>query len=233
MNGRMANYEVIVREETLENELIHSGKRIMSYSIAYPQFESRSFPRRIANLNAYYQLQARKYALHCEKRLFPMALEQYDYSVRNRLPIQEFEARRIYEVTYNQNCAISLYTDTYEYLGGAHGNTIRTSDTWNLNRGGRYELYQLFPNTRDLKNHLIAEIVRRIEKLIEQGDSSYFDEYEENAAVHFDSNNFYLTNRGVVIYFQKYDIAPYAKGFPEFLFTYRGSGAVQPVCMLR
>ncbi|HBL49051.1 MAG TPA: hypothetical protein DDZ65_02255 [Firmicutes bacterium] len=29
-----------------------------------------------------------------------------------------------------------MYTDRYEYTGRAHGNTSRTSETWELTRGG-------------------------------------------------------------------------------------------------
>ncbi|MFU2363539.1 MAG: RsiV family protein, partial [Clostridiales bacterium] len=33
--------------------------------------------------------------------------------------------------------------------------------------------------------------------------------------INFDS--YYLTPKGIVIYFQQYDIAPYSSGLPEFL----------------
>ncbi|HWQ73960.1 MAG TPA: RsiV family protein, partial [Syntrophomonas sp.] len=44
--------------------------------------------------------------------------------------------------------------------------------------------------------------------------------YEELVEQTFDVNNFYCTPQGVVVYFQQYDIAPYASGIREFLLPY-------------
>ena len=36
----------------------------------------------------------------------------------------------------------------------------------------------------------------------------------------FNENNFYFNDNGIVIYFQSYEIAPYASGSPEFNISY-------------
>lgn len=67
----------------------------------------------------------------------------------------------------------------------------------------------------------IAGSLKTIEgQIIEQlktSPQSYFDDYAKLVAKTLNLNSFYLTQDGVVLYFQQYDIAPYAAGFPEFM----------------
>lgn len=228
--GRPQQAKIEVTEQVIEKERSFQGHVLLVYKIVYPQFSSSSFVRVLKNINQFYELQARKYALHCEKKLFKMALEQYEYSVKNRLPIQRFEAQDVFTLTYNRNCTLSLYQDRYEYTGGAHGSTVRRSNTWNLQRGGQSNLVNYFPYVRGVQEYLIGEITRQVENQIENGSKDYFDDYEENIRAHFNPQQFYLTEKGVVLYFQQYDIAPYVSGIPEFLIPYSKGGATPPTC---
>lgn len=231
MNGMQYEFKTLQKE--IEKKLTFQGKALLSYRIVYPQFSANAFGNFLRRLNTYYELKAKKFRLHCEKKLFRLAVDQYEYAQRNKLPLPAFEAQQVFTVTYQKNCALSLYTDTYEYLGGAHGNTTRASDTWNLTQGARGELYQYFPAVRGLKQFLTSEVIQRIEGDIETETGMWFEEYEENTVTHFDSSSFYLNDQGVVLYYQQYDLAPYAAGIPTFLFAYRTGGAVQPTCMRR
>ena len=47
--------------------------------------------------------------------------------------------------------------------------------------------------------------------------ATYFDDYAKLIQNTFNPDSFYLFPGGVVIYFQQYDIAPYATGLPEFV----------------
>jgi hypothetical protein len=58
----------------------------------------------------------------------------------------------------------------------------------------------------------------------------YFDNYEQLVSTNFKANNFYLSREGLVIYYQQYDIAPYAAGIPTFVIPYGPGGAKQPGC---
>ena len=221
---------VQVKSQEIRREMRFDDHVVLKYHISYPQFLSHRFGRMLQNINMQYQLQAKKFVLRCEKKLYKMAVDQYDYSRRNRLPVQTFEAQDSFTMTYNQNCALSLYMDRYEYLGGAHGNTERRSDTWYLARGSHNEVLAFFPHVRNLKETVVTQIIGQIEQEIESGGSSYFDDYEENVRQHFDYKSFYLTPKGVVFYFQQYDIAPYVSGIPSFLIPYQRGGATPPSC---
>ncbi|HCF50858.1 MAG TPA: DUF3298/DUF4163 domain-containing protein, partial [Syntrophomonas sp.] len=63
-------------------------------------------------------------------------------------------------------------------------------------------------------------IKKKIIEQIRENPDIYFDNYEELVEQTFNINSFYCTSQGVVVYFQQYDIAPYASGIREFLLPY-------------
>jgi uncharacterized protein Usg len=162
--------------------------------------------------------------------LYQMAMVEYEYSIANNFPVRQFEAFVDFQETYNQNCAVSLYFDQYEYAGGAHGLTIRSSDTWNLMKSKKIELNEIFIHRTGLKDYLVGNIIHQIEEENKKGDSIYFEDYAKLVNENLKLNNFYLTPEGVVLYFQEYDIAPYASGLTTFLIPYSSGGATQPKC---
>ena len=185
----------------------------------------------IANkLNVLYKTKAVMYEKSNIMNLYQMAMVEYEYSVANDFPIRQFEAFVDYTITYNQNCIVSMYFDQYEYAGGAHGLTVRYSDSWNFSKSKRIELAELFPHRNHYREYVIQMIDHEIEQQLAQESSMYFDNYEQLVNENFKANNFYLTKEGVVIYFQQYDIAPYASGIPTFLIPYGPNSAVLPRC---
>ncbi|MEM1483905.1 DUF3298 and DUF4163 domain-containing protein [Oscillospiraceae bacterium PP1C4] len=222
----MWNNSMSIKTNTLEDTMYHKQTVVLHYKIEYPQFMSVMFQAAAHRINLYYRTNALAFELYCRTKLFKMAVEQYEYSVDNNYPVHEYEALQTYEITYQQDCVVSLYFDRYEYTGGAHGNTVRNSDTWNLQSGRRITLSQMFPPSVNYKTYLIQTITKQIEEQIKNGNDIYFENYEENVANSFNENSFYLTREGVVIYFQQYEIAPYASGIPQFLIPYSPKGPI-------
>ena len=54
-------------------------------------------------------------------------------------------------------------------------------------------------------------------KQIEEENDIYFPDYCQLALETFRLENYYLTQKGIVIFFQQYDIAPYSSGIMTFL----------------
>jgi hypothetical protein len=226
----MESARMIVNEKVIQQDMYYKNNLILQYTIKYPKFFSQTF-RTLANkLNTLYRTKAVMYERSNVMNLYQMAMVDYEYSAAHNYPIHQFEAFVAYEVPYNQNCVLSLYFDQYEYTGGAHGLTVRTSDTWDLQRSRRMELSDFFPNRSDYKDYLIQIIIKQIENQMEAGSAMYFDNYEELVKDTFKTSNFYLSRDGVVIYFQQYDIAPYAAGLPTFTIPFGPGGAIQPRC---
>lgn len=149
--------------------------------------------------------------------LYPQSVKDFLASTNNR-PFNPYASALNYEVTYNENCFLSFYYDTYIFTGGAHGNTTRKSNTFSLLTAKPIRLDYFF-NRQNYKQYVLTEILRQAKINQSQEGGFYFDDYEKLIAKYFNPNNFYLTTEGVVIYFNQYEIAPYAVGIPEFLIS--------------
>ncbi len=224
-------YQVIVREKALQQDMYYKNNNIMRYTIKYPCFISDTYQTLVNKLNSLYRTKAVMYERSNIMNLYQMAMVEYEYSVMNNYPIRQFEAYVDFFVTDNQNCILSLYFDQYEYAGGAHGLTVRYSDTWNLPKSKKMELGDFFPGRSNYRSYVMQSIIKQIENEIANGNNMFFEDYENLVRENFKSNNFYLTKEGIVIYFQQYDIAPYAAGLPTFLIPYGPGSAVMPKCL--
>lgn len=69
-------------------------------------------------------------------------------------------------------------------------------------------------STYKLKEYIEQQIAERLKS----NPGSYFDDYSSLLQTSFNPDSYYLLPGGYVIYFQQYDIAPYATGLPEFFY---------------
>lgn len=120
-----------------------------------------------------------------------------------------------YKVALNKKDLLSIPIDYYQYTGGAHGMTTRLGYNFQVSTGKIIKLADLFNPDYDYK----SVINKEVEKQIAKNPEYYFD----NGAVFKgikDQQDFYLTEDGLVIYFQLYEIAPYVGGIREFKIPY-------------
>jgi hypothetical protein len=123
-----------------------------------------------------------------------------------------------YHVTYNKGSVISMYNDQFQYTGGAHGITMRTSQTWLVPEGRQMELWEFFHEDADYAQKLKREIKRQVKERRDQDPSSYFENYGELIEQNFKPQNFFIKENpsALIIYFEPYEIAPHSTGIPEF-----------------
>ena len=209
--------EVKYRTLQLQDSLYYRGTLLLKYDIQYPQFYLDG--QAVLCLNQRYAAKATAYAQHCRSTLFRQAKEQFEEDQQIGAPVRVFDIVTTFTVTLRENCTLSLYTDRYEYTGGAHGNTLRTSDTWDVPACAHIRLATLCALPTGCRTYVIQQVVRQIEAQIADG-AYYFDDYRNNAALYFNPHSFYLTPEGLTVYYQQYEIAPYSSGIPEFLIPY-------------
>ena len=212
----MAKIYVTVKNIVLARDMQYNGETVLNYRIQYPEFAADNYQKAAKIMNQYYKNRALEYQKYVETELYKMAVEQYLDDVKNGYPVRVFAADDNYKITYNRACIISLYFDRYEYTGGAHGLTTRTSQTWNLQTGQMIKLSELFECLFDYRRYIKDKVI----EYIKINSDIYFDNYAELVEQYFDVNNFYCTPQGVVVYFQLYEIAPYSSGIREFLLPY-------------
>lgn len=209
---------IFVRTNTLSNELHYDGELVLTYKLEYPEFGGTAYPAALPSINNFYLKKALEYERYIEKELYPLAVEQYKESIEHGYPVRVFEVIQIYKMTYKRFCVLSLYMDRYEYTGGAHGITVRLSQTWNLQRGRMVKLEDLYRCGSDYKQEILRQVILQIQ----QNPEFYFEDYEVLVDQNFNAQNFYCTYAGIVVYYQLYEIAPYSSGIREFLIPYGG-----------
>ena len=118
-----------VTQKTLKDTMYYGDIPVFVYKINYPSFTTTCDETAGRAINAYYAKRAMDTEEYCRNILFAQAAEDKRYH-QDGLPFNSYTLEVVYQITYNAGCITSLYTDTYTYMGGAHGETKRTSDTW-------------------------------------------------------------------------------------------------------
>lgn len=198
----------------LQKEMKYENTVVLKYNIEYPEIvmdwqQNRNGIKKFNDYNLKMALQTQQKA---ENELYKEAIELYKYNKENGYPQMMYELYREYQITLNQENAVSMYIDEYIFSGGAHGTTTRTSQTWNLMLGKMVELYELYPN----EPYFLLDILRKINREISENIEIYFADPYPLVVEYFNPESYYIDNGKVVIYFQQYDIAPYSSGIIEF-----------------
>lgn len=113
-----------------------------------------------------------------------------------------------YEIKTNERGVLSLSLLNYAYTGGAHGNTLQRSLTFDADTGRSYTLGELFkPNT-----DYTARLDKIIRAQIKARKLPLLGEYPGITS----DQDYYIADKALVIYFPLYAIVPYVWGFPYF-----------------
>ena len=199
-----------LNKNILENELYYDGVVVLKYHIEYPSICGNINDN--SEFNNYNKCLALNIQNNAETELYNDAVKTYLYNKQNGYPVMVYEVYTNFEVTYNNLNILSLYIDVYTFTGGAHGSTIRSSQTWNLLYGKIMDLASFFP----YNPYFMLNILKQINAQIANDPDIYFDNTCQLVLETFNPKSFYLTSNSIVIYFQQYDIAPYSSGIREF-----------------
>ncbi len=144
-----------------------------------------------------------------------MKLELADYvkyAKESGYPVNDFDLSSDYMVSYNKNDILSITATIYNYTGGAHGMTEQISYNIDLKTGNLITLQDLFKSD----SNYIKLINQEISKQIAANPEEFFTEDDLGFKTIAADQPFYYTQGGIVVYFQLYEIAPYAAGIKEF-----------------
>ena len=141
----------------------------------------------------------------------PFAEDQISHSV-NENDVLDYSYYGTFEVTFfKKNILILSLTGYYYPLGAAHGLSSKITPVINLDTGEFYSLEDLFNPNSDWKNRLDSIIQKMIDK-----EPQYEYVYKDGFKGIDEGQNFYIDDNNLYIYFQPYDIGPYAAGFIIF-----------------
>ncbi len=219
MHNAYAN--ITMRE--FKREFTYDDVQVLTLAITYPEVWLPGGRRAQERINGHIRQVVTRYYRYVSGRLYWQAVQEYRNALENDYPFRPYDAVLQYTVTYNENCYLSVYYDKYEYTGGAHGSTLRTSDTYSLENGQRMPLSSFFPRGAPVRKILLEHILCQADEIM-QKEPIFFENYRELICKYFTPENYFLTPEGVAIYYQQYEIAPYSTGIPVFVVPYAALG---------
>lgn len=200
---------------------------LLTINIKYPIISTFPNSKAGERINSQIKMQVNEYLKYSLNTLYKQAMDTYKNSLKNDFPFHSFEAYMEYVITYNANGFLSLYVDKYEFTGGAHGSTIRSSNTWNLCTGENIYLSYFFNPYTDYTKFVKDKILTLASEIAKGNPLIYFENYKYLIVKNFNPQSFYLTPEGITIYYQQYEIAPYSTGIVEFTIPYIKSSTLQ------
>ncbi len=134
--------------------------------------------------------------------------EAKDYIDDFQLSDVNFVGDSSFEIKKIDENIISILVRYYKYLGGAHGYYEYIPYNIDLQNGKNITLKEIFKTDVDYKTIINNEVDKQIKN---ENLDKVFDFYgiKEN-------QKFYINDGELVVYFDLYEIAPYAAGVPEF-----------------
>lgn len=177
----------------------------------------------LRRVDRYYRREADQWRARWEGPLYEQAKAAAQAARARSHPFRPWEAALDYHVTLRQDGLLSLYTDAYEYAGGAHGVTVRRGGAWELPSGAVRTLRSCFPPRCRWRRLALEQVARQIEARLASGESWFDADWREKLPRAFDPERFYLTEEGPAVFFPLYSIAPYAEGIPVFPLTLPGT----------
>ncbi len=207
-----------IKKQTINDKLYYGRTPMVQIDLSFPAMTGHSAS--MVRFNLCNRQKAFKSYDYARIKLYPQAVKQYQFSKSQGYPFNTYELVQNYDLTYCKKPILSLFFDLYEFTGGAHGNTVRTGNTWDLRRGTLITLNELFIRDYDYNKIILKTIEAEARRRQIAGKADYFENLSENLVKFYDEKNFFLTEEGIAIFYPLYTIAPYVTGIQVFIIPY-------------
>lgn len=142
-----------------------------------------------------------------EKKSFYQEVNSSDYEAESG-----YDMNVGFNVEFADKKFVSITLYVYYFMGGAHGNTMVYTYNYDLEKNKNYKLSDLFEGDylKVISDYCIKDIL---------GDEYVDDEWVKSGAAPLEDNfkAFTLSQKGILIHFQQYQVLPYSAGMPEVL----------------
>lgn len=134
------------------------------------------------------------------------------------LPSADYEYQMSYKIHKSSEGVVSVMLTKYSFTGGVHGGTVYKAINFDLNSGMRIDMqYVTGVPAEEYTPFLKSNI---LEKMRNNTDNMYFSTEDGVLDDCFDDTQFVITESGITVFFQEYDIAPFAAGAQMFDIPY-------------
>ena len=217
---------ITAEEKTMEQSFSRRGREILRCRIVYPHFSGPDFCPAVRRINRYCEARIRAFRRYCGEVLYREAAARF----REEGGAEPFEAILRCGIGLNADCMLSLFFDRCAYTGAERESRERFSGTWSLRSARRLRLGDCFIPGFQYGIYARNQVEDTIARSIQSCPEEYFHDYVDRVEATFREVNFYLTPRGVLLYFQQYDLAPYPSGITVFRISRTDPYVIWPGC---
>lgn len=125
-----------------------------------------------------------------------------------------------YDIDLNTENYLSMTAVLYYDLHGAHPTTAMTSVTYDMKEKKELALSDIWNMD---ETAVTNEVIAIFNEDIDKNPDMYFKDAKEKVEKIAKDVEFYLDEEGVNLYFQLYDLAPYAAGYPQITVPFEGN----------
>lgn len=200
-----------MEEKEIQDE---NGNLLIHVGYIYPIIENPDQNAYIIQINEEYKAYAEKFMQQAELYIKDAKLMHAEMGADDYMPL---ELESTYVVNTNRKGILSITNHEYYNLGGAHPNTARISRTFDLNHNKELTVADILKGNYAERHRLVYNW------FVKQFKESYYDFSQETANVIRDeikNVKFYLTDDTFVLYFDVYQVAPYAMQYPTVVIPY-------------
>lgn len=140
-----------------------------------------------------------------------------------------WEAKVEGSVVYESDSILNIKLEHYTYTGGAHGYSGKTSLMFNPKTGKSIPETALFKNREDFKNFAETKF-RQAYKISEKDSLNHEGRFMFENSKFILPQTYFYTDKGLLLYYNVYEIASFAEGPKEVLIPY---SEMQPYLKVR
>ncbi|MBR6208815.1 MAG: DUF3298 domain-containing protein [Oscillospiraceae bacterium] len=130
-----------------------------------------------------------------------------------------FACERSLDLRRGDASILSLTYSDYTFMDGAHGYTLHTGHVFDTRSGAELHLEDLGVEGTEFLPTL-EELLLRVAESAEYGVYNYWDDYRELLPTLLRDGNWYLSEDGLVVLSNPYELESYAAGLIEFIIPY-------------
>ena len=197
------------------------GNVILVATAVVPEIESEEYASAAAIINSYYEEQIEKHMEYADTELYDYAIYNYTNYPADFTPLR---TEQFFDVKYNGNGYLSIVRYIVDSVGDQTSNTAVTTETFELSSGGLVTGSYAFTDGQQVKELVTKRVKTDIEAEIKAGVRNYYANWESAISDGFDIDHFFLTEDGVVFYYDLYILADAAEGMPTFVVPYDEMG---------
>ena len=199
-------------KETFSDLLFQDGRPLLEINVEYLGVKGQVTEAFEKTFCRYCERQAQLLNLRARGGIYNDALKACLRAKKQGLPFNAFAVTQTAETTFVSEKYLSVARRISTYTGGAHGYVKMISDVWSLSSARRLTLREV---TGLSDAHIRAAEAAKM-AIAEDASGKFFPDAERAALRGLDPRDFFLTQRGVSVFYPIYTLAPYYAGIQIF-----------------